>query len=287
MEDARRVQRVRDAARAGRGRGGLPLPEQARMSLAGLEWLFHFAGRGAMDIEHLGFVTVCQLLEEGLIEDPADIYALDAEQLGAAAGLQGEVDLEHPRADRGLEGAPSLAAAGRAEHPPRRRARRAGAGARLRLDRRAGGGQRGRDRRRARDRARDRGDGARVVRRGGEPALIEKLRAAGVRLADERDRRGRDPRSLDGLTLVLTGGSRRSRGRRRPNARRRRARASPSSVSKKTTFVVAGENPGTKLTKAEELGVEVIDEEAFLGALSRRDAMSRPGTARTRCVARP
>jgi DNA ligase (NAD+) len=41
-------------------------------------------------------------------------------------------------------------------------------------------------------------------------------------------------------------------------------------VSKKTTFVVAGENPGTKLTKAEELGVEVIDEAAFLERLSGR-----------------
>jgi DNA ligase (NAD+) len=39
----------------------------------GIEWLFHFAGRGAMDIEHLGYMTVMRLLEAGLIEDPADI----------------------------------------------------------------------------------------------------------------------------------------------------------------------------------------------------------------------
>ena len=51
----------------------------------GLEWLFHFAGRGAMDIEHLGYMTVMRLLEKGLIEDPADIYALDADKLAAAA----------------------------------------------------------------------------------------------------------------------------------------------------------------------------------------------------------
>ena len=54
----------------------------------GLEWLFHFAGRGAMDIEHLGFVTVAKLLEKGLIEDPADIYALDADALGQLPGFK-------------------------------------------------------------------------------------------------------------------------------------------------------------------------------------------------------
>jgi DNA ligase (NAD+) len=43
-----------------------------------------------------------------------------------------------------------------------------------------------------------------------------------------------------------------------------------SSVSKKTSFVVAGENPGTKLAKAETLGVEVIDEQEFLRRLGGR-----------------
>ena len=42
-----------------------------------------------------------------------------------------------------------------------------------------------------------------------------------------------------------------------------------SSVSKKTSFVVAGESPGTKLAKAEQLGVEVIDEQEFLRRLGR------------------
>src|SRR5947207_15176995 len=54
----------------------------------GIEWLFHFAGRGAMDIEHLGYMTVMRLLEAGLIEDPADIYALDAEKLGQLSGFK-------------------------------------------------------------------------------------------------------------------------------------------------------------------------------------------------------
>src|SRR6266571_1654050 len=54
----------------------------------GLEWLFHFSVRGAMDIEHLGYMTVMRLLEAGLIEDPADIYALDAEKLGRLPGFK-------------------------------------------------------------------------------------------------------------------------------------------------------------------------------------------------------
>ena len=96
--------------------------------------------------------------------------------------------------------------------------------------------------------------------------LIEKLRAAEVRLADERDQE-RTPRSMEGITLVLTGGLETiSREEATERAQAAGARVA-SSVSKKTTFVVAGENPGSKLTKAEELGVEVIDEAAFLARL--------------------
>ena len=47
-------------------------------------------GAARMDIEHLGYMTVMRLLEAGLIEDPADIYALDADKLSPAAGVQGQ-----------------------------------------------------------------------------------------------------------------------------------------------------------------------------------------------------
>ena len=74
-------------------------------------------------------------------------------------------------------------------------------------------------------------------------ALIEKLRAAGVRLADERS--GEDgPRPLEGLSIVLTGGLETiSREEATELAQAAGARVA-SSVSKKTSFVVAGENPG-------------------------------------------
>ena len=232
----------------------------------GLEWLFHFAGRGAMDIEHLGFVTVAKLLEKGLIEDPADIYALDADALGQLPGFkeksianileQIEASKDRPlwRLLVGL----NIRHVG--AHVAQVLARAFGS-----IDALAAASE-------------DEIDAvpeigpeiAASVRGWFDEAenqeLIEKLRAAGVRLADERDHE-QTPRSLEGITLVLTGGLETiSREEATERAQAAGARVA-SSVSKKTTFVVAGENPGSKLAKAEELGVEVIDEEAFLARL--------------------
>ena len=53
-----------------------------------IEWLFHFASRGAMDIEHLGYKTGILLLDMGWVEDPADIYALTAERLAELPGFK-------------------------------------------------------------------------------------------------------------------------------------------------------------------------------------------------------
>ena len=98
--------------------------------------------------------------------------------------------------------------------------------------------------------------------------LIEKLRTAGVHLADERvETTG--PHPLEGMSIVLTGGLEMlSREEATAAAEDAGARVT-SSVSKKTSFVVAGESPGTKLAKAEQLGVEVIDEQEFLRRLGR------------------
>ena len=64
VEDAEELPVVRHAAGAPRGRGGLPVPEQGAAARAqGSEWLFHFAGRGAMDIEGLGYKTLWALVE--------------------------------------------------------------------------------------------------------------------------------------------------------------------------------------------------------------------------------
>lgn len=96
-------------------------------------------------------------------------------------------------------------------------------------------------------------------------AIVEAWAAAGVRMADERD--GSAPRTLEGLTVVVTGSlSGLSRDESKEAILSRGGKAS-GSVSKKTDFVVVGENAGSKATKAEELGLRILDEEQFLALL--------------------
>jgi DNA ligase (NAD+) len=90
-----------------------------------------------------------------------------------------------------------------------------------------------------------------------------------VRLADEVAVEAEGPKPFDGITIVLTGGLEAiSRDEATALATAAGARV-VSSVSTKTDVVVAGENPGTKLAKAEQLGVEVIDEAEFLRRAGR------------------
>jgi DNA ligase (NAD+) len=99
-------------------------------------------------------------------------------------------------------------------------------------------------------------------------ALVDKLRAAGVRTRDDPVAESGD-RSLEGVSLVITG-SLEALSREEATAAAQAAGARVASgVSKRTDFVVAGENPGSKLAKAEQLGVEVIAEEEFLKRIGR------------------
>jgi DNA ligase (NAD+) len=99
-------------------------------------------------------------------------------------------------------------------------------------------------------------------------ALVEKLRRAGVRMEDEPAPEVPEG-PLTGSSIVLTGGLEAlSRDEATALAEEAGAKVA-SSVSKKTAFVVAGENPGSKLAKAEQLGVEVIDEGEFLVRIGR------------------
>ncbi len=97
--------------------------------------------------------------------------------------------------------------------------------------------------------------------------IVDRWRAAGVAMADETDEADRLPLTLDGRTLVVTGtlaGFTRDEAKEAIEARGGKA---ASSVSKKTDAVVVGDNPGSKATKAEALGVPVLDENAFTHAL--------------------
>jgi DNA ligase (NAD+) len=238
-------------------------PNKAGCPDQSVEWLFHFAGRGALDIEGLGYMTVMALLKEGLIQDPADIYALTAEGLGRLDGF----------ADKSIENLLRSIEASK-DRPLWRllvglNIRHVGShvaevlsSAFLSIDALA-------------DATEDEIDAvpeigptvAATVRAWFDEdenlALVEKLRAAGVRLEDPPPA-DTGPKPLEGLTIVLTGGlDTLSRDEASRLAQQAGARVS-SSVSKKTDFVVAGENPGTKYEQAVKLGLEILDEAAFL-----------------------
>ena len=95
-------------------------------------------------------------------------------------------------------------------------------------------------------------------------ALVERLRGFGLTFTAEKKVRGT---VLEGLTFVLTG-TLPTLTREEAKERIERAGGKVSgSVSKKTSFVVAGEEAGSKLEKAEQLGVKVLDEAGLLGML--------------------
>jgi DNA ligase (NAD+) len=97
--------------------------------------------------------------------------------------------------------------------------------------------------------------------------VIEKLRAAGVRMSEEKKRRN-GAAHLTGQTIVLTG---RLNTMTRPQAEEllRQAGATVTgSVSKKTTMVVAGEDAGSKADRARELGVPIVSEDELIAMLS-------------------
>ncbi len=241
------------------------------------ERVFHVAGRGAFDIEGLGYEAAVALLEAGVIVDEGDVFDLTGDKLLRAtlftrAPKRGEG--EHPvlnaNAQRLLEnlsaakGRPLwrvlVALSIRHVGPTAARALAGEFGSMEAI--------------RAADVERiAQSDGvgmtiAEAVRAwfdgpegGWHTAIVDKWAAAGVRMADERDESV--PRTLEGMSIVVTGSlSDFSRDQAKEAIVARGGKAS-SSVSKKTAYVVVGESPGTKADKAEELGVTVLDEDGF------------------------
>jgi DNA ligase (NAD+) len=234
-----------------------------------VEWLFAFASRGAMDIEGLGYKTGLLLLDMGWVKDPGDVYSLTREQL---AQLPGFADKRIDNLLSAIEGSKDrpiwrllvgLNIPHVGTHVAQVLARAFGS-----IDALAQAGVE------AIDAVPEIGpEIARSVHEWFHDRqnlkLIEKLRRAGVRVADEKPE-GRAGGPLAGTTIVITGSlSSMSRDEAIRAAQDAGARAA-SSVSKKTDFVVVGENPGSKAAQAEQLGVEIIDEQEFLRRLGRR-----------------
>ena len=223
--------------------------------------LRHFASRLAMDIEGLGLETSTQLTETGLVKTPADLYRLTYEQL---VGLDRFADLSA----RNL-----LAAIDASKTRPLRHViyalgiRMVGEATAVSLARRFGSlealmNASVEDLQSVRD------VGPEVARQvhdflalPGQREMIGQLLAAGVR--PDPEAAVATGGALAGKTVVLTGTlAKYSRESAKAEIERRGGRVS-GSISRKTDLVVAGEDAGSKLKKAEELGVRVVDEDGF------------------------
>jgi DNA ligase (NAD+) len=244
-------------------------PNKKACSAQGVRWLFYFGSPDAMDIEHLGYQTVTALMERGWVTDPSDLYRLDSGSIAALPGF-GEKSAQNL----------ALAIAASKDRPlwrllvglsihrvgahvaellaKRFRSIEALAAANLEsLEAIDGVGPEIASTVHGWFRAADNLD------------LVEKLRLAGLRMQDEAIEVPAGTQPLQGKIVVITGTlAGFSREEASQAALRAGARVT-GSVSKKTSFVVAGAEAGSKLTKAEELGIEVIDETEFLRRLRR------------------
>jgi DNA ligase (NAD+) len=238
------------------------------------ERVFHVAGRGAFDIEGLGYEAAVALLDAGVITNEGDIFGLTADQLLTT-------DLFTRAAKKGEEGDRVLSANGqrlldnldKAKAVPLWRVlvglsiRHVGPTAARALATEFGSVEAIRAATQEQLAAAE-GVGPTIAEAVIEwftvdwhVAIVDKWEAAGVTMADERDES--TPRTLEGLTVVVTGSlvdfSRDSA----KEAILARGGKAAGSVSKKTDYVVVGESAGSKADKAEQLGVPILDEEGF------------------------
>ncbi len=244
-------------------------PNRKGCPAQGARWLFHFGSPDAMDIEHLGYQTVMALMERGWVTDPSDLYKLEVEAVSTLPGF-------------GEKSARNLidAIAGSKDRPIWRllvglSIRRVGAHVAEILAKR----YRSIDVLAAaslEDLEHAEGVGPEIssavhewFRAPENLALLERLRLAGLRLRDEEPAVPPGAQPLLGKIVVITGTlSGFSREEATQAAEVAGARVT-SSVSKKTSFLVAGAEAGSKLTKAQGLGVEIIDEAEFLRRVGR------------------
>jgi DNA ligase (NAD+) len=223
----------------------------------------HFVSKWAMDIEGLGEKQAWRFLDEGLIADVADIYDLDAKKLQALDGF-GEISarnlLAAIEASRGrpfnrvlfalgLPGVGYVTAEALADHFGSIDALRAADP--LQIEEVEGVGPIMAE------------QIAESLAEERTWELIEKLRERGLKFEQEGPRRPARGGPLEGKTLVLTG-TLPALTREEATAMIKRAGGKVTgSVSKKTDYVVAGDDPGSKMQTAAELGTEILDEDGL------------------------
>jgi DNA ligase (NAD+) len=238
-------------------------------------WLTYFASRNGMDIDGLGESIVEQIVDAGLVKSPADLYDLKKAQL---LGLEGFKEKKAQNLIDGIEASKSrpfdriLFALG---------IRHVGSGsARVLAQSFPDIGNLMAADVETLEQIRDIGP---VVGKSicdffqcpENRKLIERLQSVGVNFA-QTAKAGSD--EFAGLTFVLTGTMESLSRDEAGEQIRARGGAVTSSVSKNTSYVVAGEKAGSKLSKAEELGVKVLDEAAFLKLLGGKpEPKQKPG----------
>ena len=261
--------------------------------------LRHFVSKDAMSIEGLGEITLATLVDEGLVRDYADLYHLGTDQLSVmrtpmrakeAQNLLSAIEKSKHRGLARLLNALSI--------------RHVGSRTAVILSEAFGSmqaiaaatveeiEQALRSRRRAKDaahklgktaKAKEAGVIARSIRQyldgkvGKE--IVHDLAEVGVNLTAAKLARA-GPRKLEGKTFVVTGTLQNYKRDEIEELIAQHGGHAAASVSKNTDFLVVGENPGSKLAKAQQLGVEVLDERQFANLLNVSNSVSIPSRAR-------
>jgi DNA ligase (NAD+) len=231
------------------------------------ERVFHLAGRGALDIEVLGYKAAMALLDDRVITDEGDLFALTPEKLATSDFFVNK------DGSLGSNAVKLLANLEEAKKRPLWRVlvalsiRHVGPTAAQALAREFGSVDAIAEASVERL-AEVEGVGPTIAESIKEwfavdwhRQVVEKWRAAGVRMAEERVETG--PRPLEGVTVVVTGTLEGYSRESAAEAVTSRGGRVTGSVSKKTDFVVVGENPGSKYDKAVSLKIPILDEAGF------------------------
>ena len=246
------------------------------------ERLAHIAGRGALDIETMGWEAAGSLLEVGVVRYEADLFDLNEDALRRVALFVLSTDSKvkgrvRSAGDLNSIGEALLANLEKAKAQPLWRVlvalsiRHVGPTAARALATGFGSMAAIRAASEA-ELAAVEGVGPTIATAIGDwfaedwhAQIVDRWTAAGVRMADQRDESV--PRTLEGLTVVVTGSLVKFSRDGAKEAIIARGGKTAGSVSKKTDFVVVGENAGSKEGKARELGLRILDEAAFVRLL--------------------